>query len=220
MQPGECDAAQIADARAHLSGHALRKRLHNRVGERVAGTEARDHRLGEVGVRQRSFRRDNMDRARQPHILRHISINGAIEKDGSEREPDGAVDGAFKRHVDRPVVDLRRGAGQIDGHFVAAHFERRLDLEIAALRLLVVQETVDRRLGGVIAVGQRADRVAHQPLGIVHEILRSLGRSRSRSGLPRKRGHIRRHAPRVTPSTSAAAFSSVISPSGRGTRSS
>ena len=126
---------------------------------------------GKVGVRERSLRRDNVDRARQPSVLRHVPINGAVKENGAERQPDRAIDRAFKRHVDRPIVDLRRRARQIDGHFVAAHFQRRLDLEIAAFRLLVVEETVDRRLGRVVAVRQRADRLAHQALGIIHEIL-------------------------------------------------
>ena len=171
VEAGECDTTQVADASAHLSGDALRERLHDGVSKRVAGTEARDDRRRKVGVRKRSFWRDNVDRARQPHVLRHVPINCAVEKDGAERQPDRAIDGPFERHIDRPIVDLRRSARQIDGHLIAAHFQRRLDLEIAAFRLLVVQETVDRRLGRVIAVRQRADRRAHQALGIIHEIL-------------------------------------------------
>ena len=171
VEAGEGDTAKIADAGAHLSGDALRERLHDGVSKRVAGTEARDDGRREIGIRQRSFRRDNVDRARQPHVLRHVSVHHAVEKDGSERQPDRAINRAFERHVDRPIVDLRRGAGQIDGHLVAAHLQRRLDLEIAAFRLRVVQETVDRRFGRVIAVRQRADRRAHQTLGIIHEIL-------------------------------------------------
>ena len=48
VEAGEGDAAQIADAGAHLSGHALRERLHHRVGERIARTEACDDRRREV----------------------------------------------------------------------------------------------------------------------------------------------------------------------------
>ena len=171
MEPRERDATQIADASAHLSGNALGKRLHDRVSERIARTETRDDSRWEVGVRKGSLRRDNVGRTRQPHVLRHVAVDGAVEKDGSKRQPDRAVDCAFERHIDRPIVDLRRSACEIDGHLIAAHFQRRLDLEIAAFRLLVVQETVDRGLGRVVAVRQRADRLAHQALGIIHEIL-------------------------------------------------
>ena len=171
VEPGERNTAQIADASAHLSGNALCKRLHDGVGKRVAWTETRDDRRGKIGVRESSLRRDNVDRARQSHVLRHVPVDCAVEKDGSERQPDGAIDRAFERHIDRPIVDLRRSACEIDGHLIAAHFQRHPDLEIAAFRLLVVQETVDRGLGRVVAVRQRADRLAHQALGIIHEIL-------------------------------------------------
>ena len=127
MQPGERDAAQVADAGAHLSGHALRKRLHHRVGKRVAGTEARDDRRREGRVCERPLRRDDVDRSRQAHVLRHVPVDRAVEKDRPEREPDRAIDRAFERHVDRPIVDLRRGARQIDGHLIPAHLQRRLD---------------------------------------------------------------------------------------------
>src|ERR1700722_9366464 len=91
-EPRERDATQIADASAHLSGNALGKRLHDRVSERIARTETRDDSRWEVGVRKGSLRRDNVDRTRQPHVLRHVAVDGAVEKDGSKRQPDREVD--------------------------------------------------------------------------------------------------------------------------------
>ena len=47
VEAAEGDDAQIADAGGDLLRHRLRQRLHDRVGELVAGTEARDHRRRE-----------------------------------------------------------------------------------------------------------------------------------------------------------------------------
>ncbi len=86
------------------------------------------------------------------------------------RQPDRAIDRAFQRHVDRLVRNLRRGAGEIDDQIVAAHLDGRDNRQVAARRIGIVEETVDMGGGGIVAVGQRADGVAHQPLGIVHQV--------------------------------------------------
>ena len=85
------------------SGTHLRERLHHRVGELVAGAEARDDRRGEDRVGEASLRRDDLDRPRQAAVLRDVAVDRAVEQDRAQRQPDRAIDRAFERHVDRPV---------------------------------------------------------------------------------------------------------------------
>ena len=75
----------------------------------------------------------------------------------------------MERHVDRPVVHLARRAGEVDGDVAARDGHGDRDGELAARRILVVEEAVDRALRAVAPVGQRLDGAAHHALGIVHE---------------------------------------------------
>src|SRR5271169_2137070 len=95
MQPGERDAAKIANARAHLLWDGLRERLHHRIGQRIARTEARNYRRWKDRIDERAARRDDLDRPCQTGVLRHIAIDRAVEQDRAEREPDRAIDCAL-----------------------------------------------------------------------------------------------------------------------------
>ena len=53
---------------------------------------------------------------------------------------------------------------------VAAHLQGYANRQVAPRRIGVVEESVDMGRRRVVAVGQRANGVAHQPFGIVHQI--------------------------------------------------
>ena len=94
-----------------------------------------------------------------------------VEQDRSQRHVDRDVDRADERHVDRPVGDLRRGAGEIHGHRVAFDGHRHLDPLVALGRVGIVGEAVDIPLGAVRAVRELLDLLAQHPLGVGHELL-------------------------------------------------
>ena len=135
--------AQIADARAHLLRNDLRQRLHHGVRELIARTESRDHRRGKRRIGEAALRRDDLDRTGQAAVLRYRAVDRAVEQDRAQGQPDRAIDGAFERHVDRLVRQLRRRAGEIDDDVVAAHLQGHADRQVAPRRIGVVEEAVD-----------------------------------------------------------------------------
>jgi hypothetical protein len=177
MHPGllvdgaaEGDDAQIADPGAHLLGNGRSERLHHRIGERIAGAEAGDRRRRKDRVGERALRRHDRDRTGEPAVLRNVAVDRAIEQDRAQRQPDRTIDGTLEGHIDGPVGDLRRRPGQVDGEFVAADLDGDGDLQIAPRRIRIVEIAVNQALGGIDAVGNVADRAAHQPLGVVHQV--------------------------------------------------
>ncbi len=136
----------------------------------MPGQKRGDDRRREDRVGEAALRRDDGDRARQAAVLRDLSIDDAVEQDRTERQPDRAIDRAFEGHIDRTVGDLRRGAGEIDRHLIAFDDDGGGDLEILARRIGVVQITIDEGLGGIGTIGNFADGIAHQTLGIIHQV--------------------------------------------------
>jgi len=76
-------------------------------------------------------------------------VRRLVEKDAAQGDVDRDVDRADERHVDRAVGDLRRGAGQVDGHGSTVDRHGDLDQLVALGRIGVVGESVDVALGGV-----------------------------------------------------------------------
>ena len=137
----ESDDSQVADPGADLFGVACDK-ASSPCPRAVARTEACDHWSGEDGVSQAAFWSDDGDRPGQaafcgnaPYVTCRAVSNA--------RHPDGAIGGAFERHVDRPVRDLGRGAGEVDGHFVAGDGDGHGDRQVAAARVGVIEKAVD-----------------------------------------------------------------------------
>ena len=112
------------------------------------------------------------DGADQARVLRNVTEGLAVEQDRAHRQPDRAIDRAFERHVDGTVVALPRGALEVHHHLAAPDGDGHGDLEVAPVG--VVEEAVHMPFGPVGAVGQSLDRLAHEPLGVVHE---RIGRS-------------------------------------------
>jgi hypothetical protein len=61
-----------------------------------------------------------------------VAVRRRVEQDRADREPDRDVHGAFERHVDRPVGDLRRGAREVDDHVAAVDGDRDGERQILA----------------------------------------------------------------------------------------
>ena len=157
-----------------LPGIACRQRLHHRVGELVARAEAGDGRRREGRVRQAALGRDDGDRPDQAGIDRDVAVHLGVEQHRADGQPDRDVGGAFERHVDRPVGHLRRGAGQVDDEAVVLLGDGDDDRQLLLVGVGAVEIAVDRRLGAIDAVGQLGDRLAHQPLGVIHQRLAGL----------------------------------------------
>ena len=100
-----------------------------------------------------------------------MAVDVGVEQHRADGEPDRDVGGAFERHVDRPVGHLRRGAGQVDDQAVVLLGDGDDDRQLLLAGIVAVEIAVDRRLGAIDAVGQPGDRLAHQPLGMIHQRL-------------------------------------------------
>ena len=168
-----------------LPGMAPRQRLHHRVGELVARAEAGDGRRREGRVGQAALGRHDGDRPDQAGIDRDVAVDLGVEQHRADGEPDRDVGGAFERHVDRPVGHLRRRAGEVDDQAVVLLGDGDDDRQLLLGRIVAVEIAVDRRLGAIDAVRQPGDRLAHQPLGMIHQRGRRPGRrSPARSARP------------------------------------
>ena len=99
-----------------------------------------------------------------------MTVHIRIQQDRADGQPDRNIDGAFQRHIDRLVINLLRGAGQIDRHGVAMHRDRHRNRQIFLAWIRIVEITVDIRRRAVLAIGQRSDGVAHEPFGIIEQI--------------------------------------------------
>ena len=122
-----------------------------------------------MGFTSVPFGATDADRPSQPGVERHPAVHRGVQQDRTERHPDRAIDRAVERHVDRPVVDLRRRAGEVDRDVAAGNCHGNRDGQLAALRIVVVQEAIDRAPCGVAPVRERRDGAPHRALGIVHE---------------------------------------------------
>ena len=160
---------------AHAGADPLRQhrsqRRHQRAGDDVARAEARDHRRRIDRIGETATRRDDADRPDEAVVLRHILHQRRVQQHRAQRHVERDVDGADQRHVDRPVVDLRRGTGQIDRHLVAGDGHRHSDREILAPRIGIVEKPVDVILGGIGAIRNGGDRLPHHALRIAHQRL-------------------------------------------------
>ena len=70
-----------------------------------------------------------------------------------------------------PVRHLRRRAGEVDGDVAAPDRHRDLDRQIAAARIVAVEKTVEDGPGPIDTVRQGLDRHAHDPLGMIHQLV-------------------------------------------------
>jgi hypothetical protein len=98
-----------------------------------------------------------------------MAVDLGVEQHRADGEPDRDVGRAFERHVDRPVRHLRGGAGEVDHKGIVLLGDGDDDRQFLLRGIVAVEVAVDRRLGAIDAVGQPGDRLAHQPLGMIHQ---------------------------------------------------
>ena len=187
---------------ATLSGTAWRQRLHDRIGELVAGAEAGDRRRREDRIGEAALGRDDPDRAREAAVLRDRPWTALSSR--TERSVSQIAQSTVPSNGMLIGRSFTCGAVPVRSTVISSPSTMSVTTigRLAPRGSSLVEKAVDSGLGAVDAVGQCRDRVAHQPLGVVHQVVRArrhasrpLARAAARENARRRSGRPRSAPP-------------------------